>query len=106
MTAEDLTDWIPVAEAARLIPPPRGKATAKSTIYDLINEARLSVCRREQGGKRGPRTWLYVRRSEVLALFQETTARPREKAPQVLTPAERAAHDRRVQEGLRRFGLA
>lgn len=59
----DLSEWIPLAEAARRLPSPRpGKKTHVATIYRLCVRHNLTVMRR------GP--WRFVRWVEVRALFQ------------------------------------
>lgn len=104
-TPEDLADWIPAAAAARLVPSPRGKRTAISTIYRMVADGRLAGWTRAQnGGQKGPRKWLFVRRSEVLALLTPVP-RPRQVTPQVASAEERAAEDRWTKATLARFGL-
>lgn len=94
---DDLSDWIPVSEAVKLVPSPKpGKKTSLSTVYRWINEGRLE-CRRN--GR-----WRFVRRSEVVQLLAPVAPRPGRR-PEALTRREWDERERQAVEHLRREGL-
>src|SRR4051812_15530748 len=61
--SNDLSDWVPLAEAARLLPSCRpGKRVHIATLYRGIARGELECWRIGR--------WRYVRRGEVLALLR------------------------------------
>lgn len=90
---QTLRDWIPLCEAAQLVPSPRsGKRTHLSTIYRWINAGRLE-CRRN--GR-----WRFVRRLDVLALLQPDRPRPRPATPPTASAVSRETQRILTQNGL------
>lgn len=82
----EITDWIPVAEAVRLLPSCRpGKRLALSTLYRWIFKGRI------QGRKCGP--YYFVRRSQIIDQLKPIPPRPRQMTAPDLK-AQAMEHDR------------
>ena len=89
---EDYDDWIPAKLACSLIRPARGRKTHLSTLYRWVLAGRLEFRKRGR--------WLFVRRSEVLAMTGEAK---RHRAP---CPApSRRENDEFTRKTLEKFGL-
>lgn len=92
-TTFDPHDWINATEAAKLVPPARGKRTHTSTIIRLIHSGRL------EGRKRGH--YYFVRRQDVIELLEPLPSKePGGQVPQ--KPPPMRASDRAI---LKRAGL-
>jgi hypothetical protein len=92
----DPSELVSIAQAAALIPSPRaGCRTALSTVYRLIERHKLP------SWKRG--AWRYVRRADIVALFE---AVPRFDPPPKPKSAAIRARDEWTQKILREAGLA
>lgn len=82
----DSADWIPVGEAARLVPSPRsGKRTAIATIVRWILTGKLT------GWKRG--RWWFVRRSEVLCVGMPSPVASAPPLPELPRGRTASQHD-------------
>lgn len=96
MSTEIIDDWIPIAEATRLVRSVRpGKRVRVSTLYRWVEQGRLDGLRRlQRQTPNGPRYWWFVRRSQVLAI-DEVVPRPPVRPP---LPVPRSAAEIQWQE--------